>query len=213
VVEAGVDLDFPVVFRAIGPLDRIVQAAGRCNREGTLDGLGQVVVFEPREGGMPRGEYASAVGVARTLLKEDVDLHKPDTFRRYFSDLYRMGDQDAKGIQRLRERLDYPEVATQFRFIDSPTEPVIVEYEERDPATEEARRRMMERIRREERLRPGDQRRLQPYTVGLFSHDLRDKEWMLEEIAEGVRVWTESYDQVRGISVIRDDPADLVWGP
>lgn len=214
VVEAGVDLDFPVVFRAVGPLDRIVQAAGRCNREGDLDGLGQVVVFEPREGGMPRGEYASAVGITRMLLKEDVDLHAPDVFRRYFSDLYRMGKTDAKGIQRLREKLDYPSVATEFRFIDSPTEPVIVEYEERDPATEEARKRMMERIRREGLLRPGDHRRLQPYTIGLFSYDLKDKEWMLDPIAEGVRVWPRThYDDLRGVSVIRDDPADLVFGP
>lgn len=214
VVEAGVDLDFPVVFRAVGPLDRIVQAAGRCNREGTLDGFGQVVVFETREGGMPRGEYKTAVGVTRMLLGEGVDLHQPDTFRRYFSDLYRMCETDAKDIQRLREKMDYPQVATEFRFIDSPTEPVIIEYEERDPRTEEARKRMMERIRREGRLRPGDHRRLQPYTVGLFSHDLKDREWMLEEIADDVRVWPRThYDSLRGVSIIRDDPADLVFGP
>ncbi len=214
VVEAGVDLDFPVVFRAMGPLDRIVQAAGRCNREGAMPEPGRVVVFDPQEGRMPPGEYASAVGVTRMMLEETPDLHDPSTFRKYFSSLYRVGDVDKKNIRRYRERLDYPEVASLFKFIESPTVPVIVEYEEKDPRREEARKAMIERIKHAGGLSPGDHRRLQPYMVSLFEHDLKGKEWMIEPIDEDgeVKLWIGNYDLLRGISALRDDPVDLIWG-
>ncbi len=109
VVEAGVDLDFPVVFRAVGPLDRIVQAAGRCNREGTMDELGRVVVFKPEEGKVPRGEYAAGFGEAEIMLRRpDLDLHDPAIFREYFRRLYQDVPTDKEEIQKHRKAFDYP---------------------------------------------------------------------------------------------------------
>ena len=128
VVEAGVDLDFPLVLRAIGPLDRIVQAAGRCNREGRL-ASGRVVVFWPAEGKVPPGAYRTGTDTAMSLLsRPQVDLHDPTLYRTYFELLYQAVETDAKGIQNLRQALDYPEVAQRFRLIEDDTAAVVVRY-------------------------------------------------------------------------------------
>lgn len=87
-VEAGVDLDFPVVYRAFAGLDSIAQAAGRCNREGKLTGLGNVYVFYPPRPA-PRGLLRKAEQAAKELLAQNqCDLHNPQTFTHYFDRFY-----------------------------------------------------------------------------------------------------------------------------
>jgi CRISPR-associated endonuclease/helicase Cas3 len=193
VVEAGVDLDFGTVLRAYGPLDRIVQAAGRCNREGRLT-EGRVVVFRPESGGMPGGEYRTGAHLAANILRRGDDLHDPGVFREYFTRLYQSSDTDAEGIQDLRRNFDYPTVAERFRIVEDAQTDVIIGYDARAAA-------LVERIRGEGALRPGDLRRLQPYAVGLFDRDFARLADRREEIAEGVWAWRGEYDNVRGIVV------------
>jgi CRISPR-associated endonuclease/helicase Cas3 len=86
-VEAGVDLDFPVVFRALAGLDSLAQAAGRCNREGKQE-RGQVVVFVPPRPAPP-GHLRRAADTTTSLLVGTTEQPlRPDLFRRYFEYFY-----------------------------------------------------------------------------------------------------------------------------
>lgn len=109
------------------------------------------------------------------MRREGFDLHDPGVFREYFELMYQLVDTDGKHVQEARLSLDYPEVAVRFRLIEDDTVPVIVDYEEKDARRERDRGRLLERIRRDGMLRPGDHRRLQPYTVGSSSGTLRRK--------------------------------------
>ncbi|MEI6065266.1 MAG: CRISPR-associated helicase Cas3', partial [Pseudanabaena sp. ELA748] len=203
VVEAGVDLDFPIVYRAIGPLDRIVQAAGRCNREGLRLDKGRVIVFRPQDGKIPPGEYRKAFEETNILLnRENLDWDDPAIFETYFRRLYQGLDSDAKKIQHHREALDFPKVAHRFKLIPDDTTPVLIEYDDRASA-------LVQRIRRYG-LRSGNLKVLQPYLVNLRSHDFNKHEEIRELIAPGVWLWHGYYDKMlKGIAtgdgaIIRD---------
>ncbi|WP_163150446.1 CRISPR-associated helicase Cas3' [Anoxybacillus sp. MB8] len=203
VVEAGVDLDFPIVMRQMGPLDRIVQAAGRCNREGKMD-KGKVIIFETKEMSSPKGPYKTAMETARSLLaeKQPDDLHNPNIFREYFRRLFAAVDLDSKNIQKARETLDYPLVAEKYRLIDQDTVSVIVPYAE-----------ALEHLRMWESS-PSRHlfRRLQPYIIQLYRFEAvkKEKDGWLREVADNVYEWLGDYDEKVGIKEEVHDPFSLI---
>ena len=172
-VEAGVDVDFPVVWRAEAGLESIIQAAGRCNREGNAT-IGNVYVFEPvdMEGRRAPPEIAQFAAAARTVMRRYEDPLSLDAINDYFSELYWIKGEDAldaRHILRLldeRKRdLDFPfeTIAGKFRLIETPMMPIIVPYRGSND-DDETVTRLLEELKWVKR--PGRcARRLQPYVV------------------------------------------------
>jgi CRISPR-associated endonuclease/helicase Cas3 len=138
-IEAGVDLDFPKVFRVLGPLDAILQAAGRCNREGRLrdaDGnpvRGEVEVVQLADAKLPPGVYQRATALAEKYLPvAPADEITPEAITAYFRDLYQGTALDKHDIARLRRERLHREVGLRYKWIEEeqPTESVLTDYDE-----------------------------------------------------------------------------------
>jgi CRISPR-associated endonuclease/helicase Cas3 len=212
VVEAGVDLDFPLVLRALGPLDRIVQAAGRCNREGKQTS-GRVVIFDPSDGHLPPGSYASATATTRNLLaRADFDFNKPENYREYFQAWYQAVEKDAKAIQNLRQSLDFPAVSERFRIIDDDSASVVVRYRGMG-ASDDTVDRLISYVQHQEGKIPRWLlRQLQPYLVNVRSRLIEryQRDGLLQELTPGLWAWIGKYDLVRGITDDNRNPDELV---
>jgi len=136
-IEAGVDVDFPVVYRAYTGYSSIVQAAGRCNREGRLRELGRVVVFMPPKPS-PIGLLRKAEDAMTAMLAlGPVSFDDPSASRRFFEHFYeRQNDNGEKTFRRLLVdgarhcRFQFREADAAFRMIEDNTVPVIVRYGE-----------------------------------------------------------------------------------
>jgi CRISPR-associated endonuclease/helicase Cas3 len=212
VVEAGVDLDFPRMYRALGPLDRIVQAAGRCNREGRRPEKGAVVIFDYEENKSPTGAYKIGLDDAETLLKrnEPERLHEPELHTEYFQCLFRDVDLDKHNIQTCRFSsdgdIDFPETARRYKLIEDTMLVVVPKYD-----GGEGERRLQAHLKKPSRE---TFRRLMPYVVNIRRDELHREEVQqcLEQVRERLYRWTGGYDDKthRGLLGVVRDPADLI---
>jgi len=209
-VEAGVDVDFPVVYRALAGLDSIAQAAGRCNREGKLkdaEGIpikGSVVVFVPPKPAPP-GLLRQAAQISVSLLSgSKSNVLERDLAKQFFEHLYvRAPSLDKHGIHELLTQdardcqIQFRTVAEKFRLIDDTAyETILVRYGDNDI--------LLGKLEKE-----GPQRwlmrKLQRYSVNLPKRVFAqlEKQGDVREIWQGIyaQVGSTLYDKSLGVVV------------
>ena len=211
-IEAGVDIDFPVVYRALAPLDSIVQAAGRCNREGKL-ASGEVYLFCPEQNTLPRGFYATATNITAMLLQQITEQQLAtdhEIFARYFTQLYQYAETDAKQIQQLRREFKFRSTSKEAKVIEDNTRAVIVHYKDSTEIIEKIRNRQP--AKGQPRFDKKDLRCLQRYMVNLYQHqfDLLQALGQIKPLLPNLELFVLSegfYDQRFGI-VIEERPTE-----
>ncbi|GHV26028.1 CRISPR-associated helicase/endonuclease Cas3 [Clostridia bacterium] len=177
-IEAGVDIDFPYVYRSMAGLDAIAQAAGRCNREGKRADEsgnlipGEVTVFMP-EDGCPKGWFQRMAALGEETLNEGFDnpLH-PDAITSFFNKRYSLGanldehnilSDIQKGAGSLS--FQFKEIADSYKMIENDSRAIIIPYDDkcRDILAEA----------RKSRYPASYQRRLQRYTVSVYEYEFK----------------------------------------
>ncbi|MGW1682699.1 CRISPR-associated helicase Cas3' [Saccharopolyspora sp. NPDC002376] len=230
-VEAGVDISFPVVWRAIAPADSLQQSAGRAGRHGG-PGSGRVVVFDPADGHAPP-EYKVRVAITRSYFGPG--LANPDNataLDSYYKELYstlgldRTNVRNARGlnagqtIQQNRKKLDFravvegpatdvghhagkPDRTKAFRMIEQNTVPVVI-VDANDSAAEDVRGKLKQLEERE--AYPTEvMRGLQGWIVTLpvWTVKAESTRERLERLGGDLHLWLGPYDAAVGID---DDP-------
>lgn len=216
-IEAGVDVDFPVVFRSLAGLDSIAQAAGRCNREGRLQQPGQVHVFVRP---IPKllAQLRSAAETTRSLLEQGLaDALAPEAFERYFSLFYqRQNSFDARQVlPELEDRdralqFNFRSAAHKFRLIDDEDQVSLLVPYQRIDASHSHLESMIASLSR------GDtdrwlMRAIQRYTVSMRKRELEilERRGDVRPLLPGLYLLTDEtiYDPVFGL-LPRDTPLD-----
>lgn len=200
-IEAGVDIDFPVVYRQEAGLDSILQAAGRCNREGKLDVCTTHVFGLSKEHPLC-GNSIKDANNARLNIVGKRDWFAPDTMTEYFRQLYcRRETFDKKDIKTLLykpQEMCFETASHEFRLIDDISTPVIINWEDS--------LELLERLK-EQGPSYSLMKQLGQYTVSIRQNDFKRllQTGTVDEVLEGIYVIADKSQYSDKVGLLTDN--------
>lgn len=200
IVEAGVDLDFDQVIRILGPMDNVIQAGGRGNREWRLS-AGEVLITRLKEGSSPPGAYEMGICAFEEMieLNGSMDLNNPKWLKQYYQRMEARVPSAHSEIMSALESLNYPSAESEYQLIDSEKQVDVLVSHPEHGASEE----LVERVR-EGPVTTRLFRRIQPYVVSphIWSVEAMVEEGRVETLREDMELflWTGTYDRRLGIA-------------
>lgn len=213
-VEAGVDLDFHSVYRQIAGIDSMIQAAGRCNREGKRDKSESMVYIFDFLGTQIMNKQQMQIDTAKGILKDYENIAEADAIEDYFLRLYHYQGTglDKKNIMSEFQNMEYnfAKVGKEFRLIEQEMKMI---YITKDPEAEELLQEIKIKGMSKERMRKAGQ-----YCVQVYDDEKKENSFfnrlygmgMLREISEDMQdmyelVKLEQYSEEYGLDFSVDD--------
>ncbi len=208
-IEAGVDVDFPIAYRALGPLDSIIQTAGRCNREGRHAEPRPVIIFRPTEGGHLPKSYEQVMKITESFLARQSEaqsrIHQPSFYAEYFAELYKLVGRDsaeADPVFAASNAFNFPKAADECQLVGNETHAVLVK-KWTDKNGRNRGNELVEKLAREKHLTAAECREAQRYSVNLYQgefFDARAKDYIYQPAKDwNFWVWNSEYDENFGL--------------
>jgi CRISPR-associated endonuclease/helicase Cas3 len=194
-VEAGVDIDFPCVFRMLAPLDALIQSAGRCNRNGMLGRRGDVIIFNLENSTWPDPAYRAGAEFTLTKIMGDIDyITRYTSFGDYYSEVLRhLEDQDRSKINPERLKFNFQVVNDRYHVIKSPTAPLfIINYDDESKA-------LFTSMTKETFMPKATYRKTQEYSVLVYPDFIKKYSDQIETFQNTIYIWHGEYDRMSGI--------------
>lgn len=192
-IEAGVDLDFPVVFRELAPLESIIQSAGRCNREGKLK-EGQVYLFQLEDKSQPSRQYETFAKYAQLCYQgNESRLTGADFYSEYYQKIISLY-VEKDSITSKRKELMFQDVAGLYHIINSNTTTLFI-YQYDDES-----KHLYNSIKDKDYLSRKEYQYIAQYSVQVYDWFVKNNAEKIEETPNGIRIWFGAYSKETGLS-------------